>query len=256
MSGGYGGANFNAKTGQCSSLSQIVFDQYSEDGQMNVDDLKRLCEEKGYECEEAELEAAFVRFDQKETGYLEYKEFLQWWKTQDECGDRVEELKFQSVEQKKKVLQARKSFFQETGGSPIMTREQFQVRCYKNGYCLSEEELDEAMAELDKDDSGYVEFTEYLRWRLRDDRFAHLQHDESDQTAAYVRQVSDFFKQYDEELTGYLTIEQFTPLWDSLVDNGEVTSSLEDCLAEVDSDGDGRISLNEFLKWYAYCESG
>eukprot|EP00929_Paragymnodinium_shiwhaense_P031771 TRINITY_DN17731_c0_g2_i5.p1 TRINITY_DN17731_c0_g2~~TRINITY_DN17731_c0_g2_i5.p1 ORF type:complete len:260 (+),score=69.23 TRINITY_DN17731_c0_g2_i5:95-874(+) len=241
-----GGSNYNPKTGQRQALSQIVFDQYSEGGYMTAEQLKRLCKDKDFDCEEVELDAAFVRMDADETGFIEYPEFLEWWKKQDEYGDRMEALRYQSPEEKHRVQRARSSFLAITGGLNFMTREQFQ------GYCLSEWELDDAMQELDKDGSGYVEFNEYLRWRVKDDRFAHLQHkDDEDEQSAYIHQVVEFFRQYDAELKGFLTVEQFSPLYDSLVEAGDVTAPLEECLAQVDSNGDRQVSLNEFIKWYA-----
>lgn len=149
------------------------------------------------------------------------------------------------------VQRAKKSFFQGTGGCTRMTRDDFQLKCYHAGYCLSEEELEEAFRELDKDGSGEIDFPEYLRWRQGDNRFAHLLHDASDEHSDYIRQVGDFFRGYDWELKGYLSVEAFRPLYDILVEQGEVTECYEKVIEQVDTNGDGQVSLNEFIKWYA-----
>lgn len=240
--------NFNTKQGKTASLSQIIFDQYSCDGSMSFEQFQYLCEDKGFGgIEEEELGAAFVRMSGKSKG-IQYPEFLDWWKTQD---DRQTGLRFRSEEEKEMVQRAKKSFFQGTGGCTRMTRDDFQLKCYHAGYCLSEEELEEAFRELDKDGSGEIDFPEYLRWRQGDNRFAHLLHDASDEHSDYIRQVGDFFRGYDWELKGYLSVEAFRPLYDILVEQGEVTECYEKVIEQVDTNGDGQVSLNEFIKWYA-----
>merc|ERR1712060_317795 len=114
---------------------------------------------------------------------------------------------------------ASKSFFAGTGGLGVMTPEQFRLKCYQNGYCLSDEELDEAFALLDKTGRGEVDFADYYRWRQHDDRFSHLERHSSDY-AEYIRQVSWYFRQYDTDLKGFLSLEQFYELWEGLEDAG------------------------------------
>eukprot|EP00928_Gymnodinium_smaydae_P008143 TRINITY_DN1294_c0_g1_i1.p1 TRINITY_DN1294_c0_g1~~TRINITY_DN1294_c0_g1_i1.p1 ORF type:complete len:251 (+),score=45.42 TRINITY_DN1294_c0_g1_i1:42-794(+) len=247
--------NYNTEEGKTAPLSQIVFEQYGEDGKMSLVQFKRMCSDKNYEgMAVGELEAAFVRLDTSQSGYLDYNEFLTWWRTQEEGKDRVQELRYRTGSEGARVMNARASFLVCTGGREYMTREEFRIKCYVSGYCLSEEELDEAVALLDKDGDEKIDFSEYLRWRQNDDRFAHIQHDESDEAAAYIRQVGEFFRVYDVKLTGYLDVEHFAPLHESLVEAGEITKSLEDVIKEVDLDGDGRISLNEFVYWYSVPE--
>lgn len=244
--------NFNTQTGQRSGLCEIVFNKFSCDGQMTVTQFKAMCEAQKYEdVAEEEMDAAFVRLDKSEDGYIEYDEFAAWWNEQAARSEASRELglKFRSDKERKFVASARKSFFVGTQGSEEMTADQFQVKCYLSGYCLSDEELDEAFSSLDKDGSGSIDFAEYLRWRQRDDRFQHLQFEENDRSE-YVHTVGEFFRQYDTDLTGFLTIEQFTPLYESLVEAGEIETSLEDALREVDPANTGNVSLNEFLKWY------
>eukprot|EP00927_Polykrikos_kofoidii_P071385 TRINITY_DN67649_c0_g1_i1.p1 TRINITY_DN67649_c0_g1~~TRINITY_DN67649_c0_g1_i1.p1 ORF type:complete len:259 (-),score=59.52 TRINITY_DN67649_c0_g1_i1:143-919(-) len=245
------GGLYCQKTGGSAALSQIVFDQYcDEDGRMEVGHLKELCEDKGFDIDETEIEAAFVRLDNDASGFIEYEEFLAWWKTQEMGSTRTSGLRYRSEEEKEIVGRAKKSFAVGCEGQLFMTPEQFRLKCYTKGFCLTDAELHEVFSALDKSGDGYIDFTEYYRWWSSDDRFTHLQHDENDEVSCYIQTVGEFFRAYDPDLTGYLGIEQFTPLFDSLVEAGEVDRSLEEVIAEVDANGDGRISLNEFLKWY------
>ncbi|CAK9098384.1 unnamed protein product [Durusdinium trenchii] len=221
---------------------------YANEGTMSFEQFQLMCEDKGFgDLEEEEVAAAFVRMSGAKIG-IDYTTFLDWRKTQD---DRQSGLRFRSEEEKEMVHRAKKSFFAGTGGCTRMTKEDFQLKCYFAGYCLSQEELEEAFRELDKDGSGYIDFPEYLRWRQGDNRFAHLFHDASDEHSEYIRQVGDFFRAYDEELKGQLSVEQFRPLYESLVEQGEVSECFENVIQQVDTNGDGQVSLNEFIKWYA-----
>lgn len=130
-----------------------------------------------------------------------------------------------------------------------MTPDQFRLKCYIAGYFISDEELDEAFAALDKMGSGEVVFADYLRWRQRDDRFAGFQQ-QSNAYVNYCRQVADVFRYYDSSLKGYLDMEQFAQLYEYLKLAGEVTAPLETVLDELDSDGEGTIQLNGFVAWY------
>merc|ERR1712039_168211 len=155
-----------------------------------------------------------------------------------------------TTDEKQEIERIRKSFFNGTGGIGHMTPEQFRLKCYVSGYCLSDQELAEAFDKLDKDNSGTVDFIEYFRWRRQEDRFVHLQHDdEDDAVAAYVHQVADYFRIYDTELTGVLDREHFEPLYQHLIEHGQVDEPLAAVMAAVDSDNDGQVSLNEFLRW-------
>jgi len=215
---------------------------------MSFEQFQYLCDDKGFgDVEEEELGAAFVRMSGTAPG-IQYSQFLDWWKMQD---DRQRSLRFRSQEEKEEVQRAKKSFFQGTGGCAKMSRHDFQIKCYHAGYCLSEEELNEAFNELDKDGSGSIDFPEYLRWRQADNRFAHLLHDASDEHSEYIHQVGEFFRAYDSELKGHLSVEQFRPLYESLVEQGEVQECYEKVIEQVDTNGDGQVSLNEFIKWYA-----
>merc|ERR1719454_867163 len=239
------------QTGQRATLSEIEFKKYAPNGKMYLSEFKQLCRDKSYDdvCEE-EIDAAFLRLSTGDLGYLTYAEFLVWWKSGvfDDM-QRQDALKFRSQEEKEAVIKARSSFMEGTGGSDGMTKEQFRLKCYIAGYCLTEEELDEAFQSIDKDDNGNVDFIEYLRWRMQDDRFAHLQF--NDDNAVYIHQIAEFFRMYDTNLRGCLTLDQFSPLYESLVNAGRIQAPLSEVLKDLDNGGEGVLKLNHFVSWYA-----
>jgi Ca2+-binding EF-hand superfamily protein len=251
------GEPLHLKTGQRVNLSDIEFQKYAPNGKMHLDEFKRMCTDKNYEdVAEEELEAAFMRLNTSATGYLTYGEYLAWWKTGlFDDNQRQDDLKFQSAEEKEQITRARASFMEGTGGHDGMTKDQFMLKCYVAGYCLTEEELDEAFASIDKDANGRVDFIEYLRWRMQDDRFAHLQF--SDDNAAYVHQIAEFFRMYDTNLKGFLSLQQFSPLYESLVSAGQIQASKEEVLKQLNIGDEcnpaceATVKLNDFVFWYS-----
>jgi len=241
--------NFDTQRGNRAALGTIIFEEFSYQGRMSFERFDKMCDDRGFtgkaELEDEEKAAAFLRLA-GDRDYIDYDTFYEWWKTQEE---RVQALKFTSDGERQQTLQAKKSFYVATGGSDFMNKEEFRLKCYLSGYCLSDHELDEAFLQMDSDNSGQIEFVEYLRWRNSDDRFKHLL--QSDEHAEYVHQVGDFFRYYDSKLRGRLSTSQFQPLYKSLVDAGEVSATYDEVVSEVDTDGDGMVSLNEFMKWYA-----
>jgi len=233
----------------CTSLSQIIFDDNSDGGRMSSAQFKLLCKVKlkYTEVHEDEFDAAFVKLDVNGAGYLTCDQFQEWWRLPDLRHDF---LKFHSDDERTRLQTIRTSFFEGTGGNSMMTPEQFRLKCYISGYCLSDEELEEAFCELDKDRSGSVDFVEYLRWRVSADRFAHLQHDESDAVSSWVHEIGEYFRMFDTELSGYLDQDHFEPLYNHLYENGQVQEDVVDVMKKLDQDGDGRVSLNEFIRWY------
>jgi len=232
------------------SLGEVIFNDFSSQGRMYPEQFERLCATrlKYTDVDDVEIAAAFVQLDSDNEGHLSLDKFQRWWKMND---GRHDNLKSASEDEKQEIERIRKSFFNSTGGFGHMTPEQFQMKCYVSGYCLSEQELAEAFDKLDKDNSGSVDFIEYFRWRRLDNRFEHLQHDdEDDAVAAYVHQVADYFRIYDTELKGFLDREHFEPLYQHLLEHDQVDQPIASVMEAVDSDNDGQVSLNEFIRWY------
>jgi len=242
---------FNVKTGQRVNMSEIEFNKFAQNGKMTISLFKEMCSKKNYEDFDAEeIEAAFVRLNTSASGYITYQEYLVWWKTGIfDDSQRHMGLKFQSLQEKNEVTRARCSFMEGTGGFDGMTQEQFRLKCYIAGYCLSDEELEDAFLLIDKDNDGRVDFIEYLRWRMQDDRFTHLQ--QENENDVYIHQIAEFFRMYDTLLKGYLSVEQFTPLYESLVDAGRVQAPLEEIVELLDADGKQIVKLNDFVIWYS-----
>lgn len=252
-------------------LSQKIFEDHSTDGRMNTEEFKGALralrymdaddEEGRIMLTDEEADAAFVRLDTNESGFLELKEFQVWWRTETATAAtnrgsfseaRTQALRFQDEDEEAAVKGAVEELSRATSGRAVMTKEDFHRHCYRRGYCLTLTELDEAFDQLDKDGSGVVETSEFLRWFRVDDRFAHLPRDKDQSVRDWVNWVAQYFGQYDPEWTGVLSKEKFTEMFysegfrENLTENIEV----EELFEKIDVSGDGRISFNEFLTWY------
>ena len=64
-------------------------------------------------------------------------------------------------------------------------------------------------------------------------------------------QVINYFKYFDRKLTGSLTREQFRVLFLDLQHHDHTLSEadVDEVLSSLDTDGDGSLSLEEFLAW-------
>merc|ERR1740138_1569271 len=144
----------------------------------------------------------------------------------------------------------RMEFTHASSCSETLDKARFHKLCYRNGYYLTLTELDDAFDQLDKDGSGVIEFCEFLRWWRDNDRFAHLPLDEDEETRTWAWEVSEYFGGYDTEFRGSLTMDEFTSMFNDGFSE-TCACSLDDAVAQVDMNHDGRISFNEFMTWYS-----
>eukprot|EP01115_Flamella_aegyptia_P002637 TRINITY_DN136756_c0_g1_i1.p1 TRINITY_DN136756_c0_g1~~TRINITY_DN136756_c0_g1_i1.p1 ORF type:complete len:164 (+),score=63.79 TRINITY_DN136756_c0_g1_i1:45-536(+) len=132
-------------------------------------------------------------------------------------------------------------------GSGSITREEFKNLCYDMGHYLSDQELTLAMATLDRNGSGRIDYDEYLKWWSTEDRWGKLHLDEQQLQA--LTQASNYFRYFDKDNSGSLDHEEFKKLHADLVKNKWTTKSVEACLADLDSNNDGHIEFNEYVEW-------
>ncbi|MDP2437130.1 MAG: EF-hand domain-containing protein [archaeon] len=71
----------------------------------------------------------------------------------------------------------------------------------------------------------------------------------TNEKAAQLKNCSDFFQAFDDDGNGVLDRGEFTKCHESLVNCGITTETFERLLANIDKDGDGHISFNEYITW-------
>lgn len=131
--------------------------------------------------------------------------------------------------------------------SGTISNEEFREMVYELGYHLSDEEFTLAMKMLDKDGSGEIDYPEFAAWWSTDDRFKKLQL--SEEKLVVLQACSDFFQAFDEDGNGVLDRSEFTKCHETLVACEVTTDPFEKFLANIDTDGDGHVSFNEYVTW-------
>ncbi|XP_053674368.1 troponin C, isoallergen Bla g 6.0101-like [Anopheles nili] len=107
------------------------------------------------------------------------------------------------------------------------------------GYALSEEELKEVMEDYDEDESGQIEFSEFIELASN-----YVEPEEDyDVLRAELREV---FMMYDKDGTGFIPVNSFKQILREL-DGAVPENELDDIVEEIDADGSGTVDFEEFM---------
>ncbi|XP_068662289.1 probable calcium-binding protein CML18 [Aristolochia californica] len=104
------------------------------------------------------------------------------------------------------------------------------------GSFSSPDELQRMLAEIDSDGDGYIDFKEFVKF-----------HQISTEAGSADNELRDAFQMYDLDKNGLISAEELHKVLHKL---GE-SCSVQDCakmISSVDSDGDGNVNFDEFLK--------
>ncbi|XP_070502700.1 troponin C, isoallergen Bla g 6.0101-like [Chironomus tepperi] len=107
------------------------------------------------------------------------------------------------------------------------------------GHAVEEDELDDILDEFDEDESGEIEFAEFVKLASR---FVEPEED-YDQLRKELREV---FMLYDKEARGYLPLDEFKKILRE-IDPELPEDELDEMIDEIDADGSGTIDFDEFM---------
>lgn len=116
-------------------------------------------------------------------------------------------------------------------------------------YELSDGELQLAWQRIDADGGGSISYEELQEWwgKGPGDRFKDLQANPREKEQ--LEWATKKFREHDADGNEALDPSEFKGLHMELVERGLVSISLDASLAELDRDGDGEISISEFIVW-------
>ena len=98
-----------------------------------------------------------------------------------------------------------------------------------------EKDVDQIFKNIDMDNNGYIEYEEFVRAAVSKEYFV----DENILRFA--------FRYFDKDDSGEITFDEIESVFkESVTDKSNVHKALEQIIKEVDTNGDGIISFNEF----------
>ena len=100
----------------------------------------------------------------------------------------------------------------------------------------TEEELATMVAEIDKDNSGYVEFPEFATMMAQ-----------KMQEATSAEKLIESFRVFDKERSGFVSVAEFRHI-NEVGDEKIPEDVLEQMISYADKDGVGQINYEEFVK--------
>uniref|UniRef100_A0AAG5D996 EF-hand domain-containing protein n=1 Tax=Anopheles atroparvus TaxID=41427 RepID=A0AAG5D996_ANOAO len=107
-------------------------------------------------------------------------------------------------------------------------------------YSMSEEELKEVMEEYDVDESGEIDFEEFIELASN-----YVEPEEDyDVLRAELREV---FMMFDKDGKGYIPVETFKQILREL-DGAVPENELDDIVDEIDADGSKTVDFEEFME--------
>jgi len=97
---------------------------------------------------------------------------------------------------------------------------------------------------LQKSGDGKIDFKEWFAWWQTDDRFTKLQG-----KLPKVEEWSRVFKSYDKDGSGVIERDEFPPVFADLSKVCSIGKSSDDTFKEIDQNGDGKVSFNEYVDY-------
>lgn len=104
------------------------------------------------------------------------------------------------------------------------------------GHTIDEEELDDIIDEFDEDESGEIEFEEFIKLASR---FVEPEEDYD----ILRKELREVFMLYDKEARGYLPLDEFKKILRE-IDPELPEDELDEIIDEIDADGSGTIDFD------------
>jgi Ca2+-binding EF-hand superfamily protein len=190
---------------------RALFEKYDKDrsGSISALELGHLLADLGERLKTEELKAILDTLDVDSNGQIAFGEFLTWWQRfgLEKCFNRF-----------------------DTDNSGTIDAAELGELMTEVGSPMYDDELDDALRELDKDGSGAIGFDEYASW------FGDYD----------VRKV---FAAFDEDSSGLISHAELEQI---LAHMGFELSQeeLKIALQRLDQDFDGGVNFEEFLPWW------
>merc|ERR1712000_797357 len=115
----------------------------------------------------------------------------------------------------------------DSDNSGKISLKEFRSLVYDLGHALTDVEFDLAVKMIDSDGDGEL----------------------SEDQLGIITQAVTYFKYFDKDMDGTIDKEEAKALHADLLKNKMTQYDLETTIKDLDTDGDGKISFNEYVDW-------
>lgn len=131
------------------------------DGSLVQDELEPFFNGLGLQISSDDRKTMFESMDENSDGFISMSEFQRWWASAGEDGSSASTL-FSRLDEKKQA----ESLFRlaDKRGTGEISRRQFKHLIRRLGSDMSKPRLNEAIAEMDEEQSGVIGFEEFIEW--------------------------------------------------------------------------------------------
>jgi Ca2+-binding EF-hand superfamily protein len=138
-------------------------------------------------------------------------------------------------------------------GANVITKDQFKNLVFDYGYFLSDSELEMSLKVLDQNGDGQIQYDEFLQWWNQENRFDKLKLD--DTMMLVVNKASEVFRKIDSNMNGIIDSGEYNSLFKLMKESGLTAKEPANLKMDLDRDGDGQISFNEYINYVLRSES-
>ncbi|ORY41467.1 EF-hand [Neocallimastix californiae] len=118
---------------------------------------------------------------------------------------------------------------------------EFKAMVYDLGYFLSDNELKSAIETLDRSGTGSISLEDFKKWWNSKDRWSKIK--VTEENMKLLTEISNLFQTFDTDKSG--TIDK-----SELNKTTKISKSkVKKVFAEIDTNGDGELSFNEFVEY-------
>eukprot|EP01048_Picozoa_sp_COSAG05_P003994 COSAG05_NODE_199_length_14500_cov_458.233456_3_plen_340_part_00 len=233
------GVHIGNKNSRQEALEQHIRDMFNaadqdDSGYLDADEIAVLATTMmGRELSAEELAAALMEMDPSGDGNVDADEFKSWFLAKTESDTLLRDL-FNSA---------------DADGSGILDRDEVAAVLAELGCQLTRAELDKAMAELDTDGSGEVDYDEFSKWWRTKEANQVMGIKRPADEEAYYRQL---FEEHDDDGSGELDKDEIRTLMHRL-GRDLADHELETAMHLMDEDGSGTVGYEEFNKCERPC---
>ena len=233
------------------------------DGYLDHEEVRILCEAFGVNDED-DMEDAIAEMDADLDGEISLREYMKWWranvngktfaKSRDGIGEGGRRL-FSTLKQGLwgEEANARNAFKDaDADCSGLLDHDEMRALAMTFGI-TDEDQLDAAIEEMDEDLNGEISLKEFLAWWKKsvhkaEGFFSLLKKGLTGPEAEARNEARNAFLAADADGNGTLDHDEIMALAMTFGINDQV--QLEQAIAEMDTDNDGEVSLQEFMIWF------